>query len=103
MSVFTAMIDALFADPHLAEEAFWRTGGTGPAVAIRVIRKASDKIESFGDSRAILPTIVLDVRKAEAPMIAEGDRIAIGPESFRIIAPPVSDALGLVWSCEAAA
>jgi len=101
MDAFALAVDALFADPNIGEDALWKAGGVGAGVAVRVIRKSPDRVAEFGDSRAVLPTVGLDIRRAQAPAIAEGDLIVIGAETFRIIGEPMGDALGLVSACEA--
>ena len=53
------------------------------------------------DSRAVLPTVGIDIRRSQAATIAEGDLILIGTETFKIIGEPMGDALGLVSACEA--
>ena len=57
----------------------------------------------FGDSRAVLPAVVIDIRRSQAATIAEGDLILIGTETYRIIGEPMCDSLGLVTACEAVA
>jgi len=102
MSTFASAIDALFADPNIGEDALWRAGGVGAGVVVRIIRKSPDRMADFGDSRAVLPTVGIDVRRSQAATITEGDLILIGAETFRIIGEPMGDALGLVSACEAA-
>lgn len=101
MTAFAAAIDTLFADPTLARDALWRAGGTGDGTAVRVIRKRPDQVVGFGDSRAVLPTVLIDVRQSEVPSPAAGDTVAIESETFGIIATPVSDTERLIWTCEA--
>jgi hypothetical protein len=101
MDAFASAIDALFADPNIGEDALWKSGGVGPGVAVRVIRKSPDRVAEFGESRALLPTVGLDVRRSEAMTISEGDLIVIGAETLKIIGEPIGDALGLVSACEA--
>lgn len=101
MSAFTSAIDALFADPNIGEDALWKAGGTGAGVVVRIIRKSPDRMAEFGESRAVLPTIGIDIRRSEAAAITEGDLIVIGAETYRIIGEPMGDALGLVLACEA--
>jgi hypothetical protein len=55
----------------------------------------------FGDSRAVLPTVGIDIRRSQSATITEGDLILIGAETYRIIGEPMGDALGLVSACEA--
>lgn len=100
MSAFTSAIDALFADPNIGEDALWKAGGVGAGVAVRIIRKSPDRIAEFGESRAVLPTVGIDIRRSQAATIAEGDLILIGAETFKIIGEPMGDALGLVSACE---
>ena len=106
---FASAIDALFADPNLGEDALWKAGGVGQGlqnkncVAVRIIRKSPDRMAEFGDSRAVLPTVGIDIRRSQSATITEGDLILIGAETFRIIGEPMGDALGLVTACEATA
>lgn len=102
MSILTVVTDALFTDSNLARDAIWRAGGTGDEVTVRVITKRPDQVVAFGDSRAILPTMLIDVRRSEIPNPANGDTVEIEGDAFEIIATPVADSLGLVWTCEAA-
>jgi hypothetical protein len=101
MSAFTSAVDALFADPNIGEDALWKAGGIGAGVVVRIIRKSPDRMAEFGDSRAVLPTVGIDIRRSQAATITEGDLILIGAETYRIIGEPMGDALGLVTACEA--
>jgi len=98
MGAFAAAIDALFADANIGEDALWKAGGAG--VAIRIIRKSPDRMAEFGDSRAVLPTVGIDIRRSQAATIAEGDLMVIGAETFKIIGEPMGDSLGLVLAGE---
>lgn len=101
IDAFASAIDALFADPNIGEDALWKAGGVGAGVAVRIIRKSPDRVTEFGDSRAVLPTVGIDIRRSQAGMITEGDLIVIGAGTYRIIGEPMGDALGLVSACEA--
>jgi hypothetical protein len=101
MEAFASAIDALFADPNIGEDALWKAAGVGAGVAVRIIRKSPDRIAEFGESRAMLPTVGLDIRRSQSATITEGDLIVIGAETFRIIGEPMGDVLGLVSACEA--
>ena len=101
MSAFASAIDALFADPNIGEDALWKAGGVGAGVAVRIIRKSPDRMAEFGESRALLPTVGIDIRRSQAGNITDGDLIVIGTETFKIIGEPMGDALGLVSACEA--
>lgn len=100
IDAFASAIDALFADPNIGDDALWKAGGVGTGVAVRIIRKSPDRMAEFGDGRAVLPTVGIDIRRSQAVTITEGDLIVIGAETFRIIGEPMGDALGLVLACE---
>lgn len=102
MDVFAAATDALFTDPNIARDATWRAGGTDPGITVRVITRQPDQVVGFGDSRAVLPTMLIDVRRSQVPEPASGDTVEIDGETFEIIATPSIDSLRLVWTCEAA-
>ncbi len=101
IDAFASAIDALFADPNIGEDTLWKAGGVGAGVAVRIIRKSPDRMAEFGDSRAVLPTVGIDIRRSQSATITEGDLIMIGAETFKIIGDPMGDALGLVAACEA--
>jgi hypothetical protein len=102
MSIFSQAIDDLFTDSNLAAEAIWRAGGLGAEIAVRVITRRPDQVVGFGDSRAILPTTLIDVRRSEVSEPGSGDTVEIDGEVFEVIATPTLDSLRLVWTCEAA-
>jgi hypothetical protein len=102
VDAFSAATDALFTDPNIARDAIWRAGGAGAGIAVRVVTRRPDQINSFSDSRALLPTMLIDVRRSEVSDPASGDTVEIEADLFEIIATPTSDSLGLVWTCEAA-
>lgn len=102
MSIFAAAINDLFGDVNLAQEVTWRAGGGGSGVSVRVITKRPDQVGSFGDSRAVLPTMLIDVRRSEVAEPATGDTVEIDGNLFEVIAAPTLDSLRLVWTCEAA-
>jgi hypothetical protein len=100
-SAFAAAVDAIFRDSHVAEDAIWRAGGAGGGVAVRIVRKSPDEIVGFGNSRAVLPTVIIDVRVSEVGSPAAGDTVEIDGDLFDIIGTPTLDSVGLVWMCEA--
>ena len=101
MTAFAAAIDTLFGDPALARDALWRLGGTGDGTTVRVIRKRPDQVVGFGESRAVVPTVLIDVRRVDVPNPASGDSVEIEGETFAVIATPTIDAERLIWTCEA--
>lgn len=102
IDAFASAIDALFADPNIGEDALWKAGGVGAGVAVRIIRKSPDRMAEFGDSRAVLPTVGIDIRRSQAAPITEGDQILIGSTDFRVIAEPMTDTLRLLLTVELA-
>lgn len=101
-AAFGAAIDAIFRDANVGEDALWRAGGTGDGIAVRVIRKSPDEVVGFGSGRAVMATVLIDVRMSEVASPASGDTAEIAGNLFDIIGTPVRDSLGLVWMCEAA-
>jgi hypothetical protein len=102
VNAFAAATDALFSDPNLGEEALWKAGGVGTGNLVRVIRRRPDAVVEFGASRALMATVLIDLRRAEAAAIQEGDLVVIGVETLKIIGSPACDPMGLVLTCEAA-
>ena len=102
MDAFAVATDALFADPNIATEAIWRVGGAGTGTAVRVVTRRPGQVVGFGDSRAVLPTLLIDVRRSEVAEPASGDTVEIDGDLFEVIAAPIIDSVRLVWTCEAA-
>lgn len=101
MTVFTAAIDALFADPNLGLDAVYRAGGADPGVPVRVIVRQPDRVGTFGEARIVAATLIIDVRVGELADPAEGDTLDIGGAVFVIQGEPFRDAERLVWTSEA--
>ncbi len=102
MDAFAVATDALFADENIAMDAIWRAGGAGTGTAVRVVTRRPDQVVGFGDSRAVLPTLLIDVRRSEVPEPASGDTVEIDGELFEVVAAPIIDSVRLMWTCEAA-
>ena len=98
MNAFASAINVIFADANLAVAALWFAGGTGPGVAVRVIRKSPDEITPFGAGRILSGTTVLDARVADLPTPAAGDRIRIGAADFLVQGEPKLDRERLIWT-----
>jgi hypothetical protein len=101
VEAFRAALDSLFADPNLGQTALWKVGGAEPGTPVSVIVKAPDAGDSFGDTRVVLPAVILDVRKAEVAAPREGDLVEAEPLTLKVVGTPTIDRLGLVWTCEA--
>jgi hypothetical protein len=94
-------MDALFADPNIGEDALWKAGGVSAGGAVHIIRKSPDRMADFGESRAVFPTIGIDIWRSQTATITVGDLIVIGAETCKIIGEPMGDALGLSSAYEA--
>ncbi|OZA14293.1 MAG: hypothetical protein B7Y02_04760 [Rhodobacterales bacterium 17-64-5] len=98
MNAFATAMNMIFADANMAVDALWFAGGTGPGVAVRVIRKSPDEITPFGAGRILSETTHLDVRIADVPTPSPGDLINIGLASFIIQGEPKLDRERLIWT-----
>ena len=98
MNAFATAMNVIFADANLAVAALWLAGGTGPGVAVRVIRKSPDEITPFGAARIMSETTVLDARVADMPTPAAGDLIRIGFEDLLVQGEPKLDRERLIWT-----
>jgi hypothetical protein len=99
-TVFTAAIDALFADPNLGLDAVYRAGGADPAVRVRVILRRPDRVGEFGETRIVTETLLIDVRVGELADPAEGDTFDIDGDAYVFQGEPVRDAERLIWTIE---
>ena len=103
MTAFDLATDSLFADQNLAVDALLRIGGTGPAQPIRVIRAMPDQFASFGEGRFVVDTVLLNIRLADAPVLAAGDTVEIAGQLHAVQGTPTRDSARLVWLAEARA
>jgi hypothetical protein len=98
MYAFATAMDRIFADANMAVDAIWFAGGTGPGIAVRVIRKSPDEITPFGAGRILSETTMLDARVADMPAPAPGDLIRIGAEELILQGEPKLDRERLIWT-----
>ena len=98
MTAFATAMNLIFSDANMAVDALWLAGGTGPAIAVRVIRKSPDEITPFGAGRILSETTLLDARVADMPTPAPGDLIRIGLEDFILQGEPKLDREHLIWT-----
>ena len=101
MTAFAAAVAVLFRDPNLAANALWRPGGSGAPVALRVIRRAPDAEVGFGEARARVRSVILQLRVADAPALAAQDTVEAFGALYRIQGAPERDAHRLIWTAEA--
>jgi hypothetical protein len=98
MNAFATAMNMIFVDANMAVDAIWFAGGTGPGIAVRVIRKSPDEITPFGAGRILSETTQLDARVADMPTPAPGDLIRIGAEDFLVQGEPKADRERLIWT-----
>lgn len=98
---FSAMIDALFNDPLIAQDATYTPGGGGGGQAVRVILRQPDlAVSAFGTSVVVESTII-EVRVSDVAAPAAGAQFDIGGAIHVVSASPKRDSTRLVWVCEA--
>ena len=100
MLAFEAALARVFADPNMAVDAGWLAGGVGPAVPIRLIRRAPDEVTGFGSSRVWSETLRADVMISQVPEPAPGDRVMIDGETYEVQGEPIRDRERLIWALE---
>lgn len=98
MNAFATAMNMIFADANMAVDALWLAGGTGPGIAVRVVRKSPDEVTPFGAGRILSETTLLDARMADLPTPASGDLIRIGLEDFILQGEPKADRERLIWT-----
>ena len=99
MTAFTAILDALFADPNIGREAVYIADGGAP-VLVRVVSRQADAISDFGDGRLWSETTRVDLRVAEITAPRPGDRLEMDGDAFLIQGEPVRDRERLVWTVD---
>ncbi len=100
-TVFTAAIDALFADPNLGLDTVYRAGGADPPVPVRVILRRPDRAGEFDETRIVAETLIIDVRVSDVAAPSDGDTVEVDSTVYVIQGAPIRDAERLVWTIEA--
>jgi hypothetical protein len=96
---FSAAAAVLHADENLSEPATYYAGGSGPGVALRVIRSAPIQpvYGPAGGMGNLQASLVADMLITDVPtQPAEGDKLICGTEEFSIKSAERDD-LQLVW------
>jgi len=99
MTVIAEAFDRLFGDPNMARDAAFTPVG-GSAVPVRVVMRQPDQPFTFGETRLHAATTLLDIRIADAPELAEGDRFQIDGVDYIVQGEPSRDAERLIWTAE---
>jgi hypothetical protein len=96
VSAFAAAMEILAADPNLGAEALYRAGGSGPAVAVRVIRSSPDRIADAFGTGLVQATDVLAVAIALLPAVEPDDTFTLGGDVLTV-QHAERDAAGAAW------
>ena len=96
MNAFADAMAALVADPNLGAAAVYRPGGTGSAVAVRVLRSSPDRVADAFGTEILSATDILSVAIAVLPDLAAGDSFALGPDLLTVTHAE-RDASGTAW------
>jgi len=96
MNAFAAAMEALVADPNLGVEAVYRQGGTGPAIAVRVLRSSPDRVGDAFGTEILSATDILSAAIAVLPDLAAGDSFALGADLLTVTHAE-RDASGTAW------
>ena len=96
MNAFADAMAALVADPNLGADAVYRQGGTGPAVAVRVLRSSPDRVADAFGTEVLSATDILSVAIATLPSLAAGDSFVLGPDLLTVTHAE-RDATGTAW------
>jgi len=96
---FSAMFDALFADPNVAQDATY-TPVAGAAVMVRVIISQPDVMaQPFGVS-VVSESTTLKVRVSDIANPVAGDLITISDVAYKIKGKPQRDSKRHIWLLE---
>ena len=99
MSAIAAAFETLFADPNMTRDAMFTPAG-GSAIPVRVVLRRPDQTFTFGETRLHTATMLLDIRVADAPQLAEGDGFQIDGVDYVVQGEPSRDAERLIWTAE---
>ncbi|MCQ4162905.1 hypothetical protein NON00_23675 [Roseomonas sp. GC11] len=84
------------ADPNLGSEALYRAGGSGPEIALRVLRASPDRLADAFGTTLVQATDILIVAMAVLPVIEPGDSFTLGTDTL-MVQQAERDAAGLAW------
>jgi hypothetical protein len=96
VSAFAAALDTLLTDPNLGATAIYQAQGTGPAIAVQVIRSSPDRLgEGFGTG-ILQATDVLTAAIAALATVEAGDTFTHGTDTLTV-QHAERDAAGVAW------
>jgi len=103
MSALASALGILFRDRNMSAQALYRAGGAGDGVAVRVVKRAPDRLGNFGEGRFVTDSVMIDVRLSEVPALEPGDTFEIAGQLYEVRGEPVRDSERLIWAAEARA
>jgi capsid protein len=101
VSVFAAAVAALYRDANVSVAATWQAAASGSQpVSLRVIPLDGEALLRL--SVAELPGLsaAFRVRCADLPAPHVGGVLTVNGTDWTVVAPPLADARGLVWTLE---
>lgn len=98
---FAAAMASMFANPMMSAAATYTPEGGGAAKPIRVIVRSPDVVTGYAEARFVTGTAVIDLLVSAVGDLREGDQIAVGAITYRIIGDPRRDTEQLCWSADA--
>ncbi len=98
MDVFTAALDAIFADPNVTQPATYTAAAGGAPVGCRVLLDRRDRELAGTAGRPLIEGRTVTVRKSEITAPARGGTFQVAGETLTVLDDPrCGDALRLLW------
>ena len=98
----SGMLDQIYA--LYADAASWRPAAGGPAIAVKVLRRARDEDLRFDGASAFAQALTAKVRASVlTPLLGDEFTVTLsggGTADFRVIADPTRSLNGQEWLCE---
>ena len=95
---FKDMMTVLFADPVLSKPATWLPQDGSGGFALTVMGRQPDVLTDFGGGQIHSETALFDVRVADVPNPAVGDRLTVGSVNYVVQSEPTADSERLIWT-----
>lgn len=98
MTAFARASAAIFGDSNFGEQALYMPA-SGDDKTVTVVRHVPDETFAALGGQARIPALLLDVQASDVAQPREGDRVALGDETYRVRgARP--DMHRLVWTLD---
>lgn len=106
MEIFETALADVFTHPDFGQDAsFYRKASLPPegeGQSLRVLLRQPDTLSTFGDTRIVNPSIIVEARTIDiaSPPVA-GDLFIVGSRSLLVVGGAHQDSARLAWVCEA--